>query len=177
MTGEELRDFWSIDALMVSAISRRRWPGIGSMPWLLQTVRWSTRQRIANGSYYRCTTSWMTFRSVFVSNMTVTVDESLWDFKERHHALQYNPSKCARRGLKVYNPRWTDGLEVGGYTAAFKVYMGQKRPQRVFPPGSLPLSVGHRECSVFNGWTSVRWRFFRPPTPARSSPCLPTAEG
>lgn len=36
-----------------------------------------------------------TFRSVFVPNKNVTVDESFWAFKGRHHALQYNLSKRA----------------------------------------------------------------------------------
>ncbi|XP_037774856.1 piggyBac transposable element-derived protein 4-like [Penaeus monodon] len=69
-----------------------------------------------------------TYRSV--PNKSVTVDKSLWAFKGRHHALQYNPSKRARRGLKVYKLCSSDGPEAG-YTAAFKIYMGQDRG--VFP--------------------------------------------
>ncbi|XP_037800382.1 piggyBac transposable element-derived protein 4-like [Penaeus monodon] len=71
-----------------------------------------------------------TYRSVFVPNKNVTVDEILWAFKGRHHALQYNPSKRARRGLKVYKLCSSDGPEAG-YTAAFKIYMEQDRG--VFP--------------------------------------------
>ncbi|XP_037804849.1 piggyBac transposable element-derived protein 4-like [Penaeus monodon] len=70
------------------------------------------------------------YRSVFVPNKNVTVDESLWAFKGRHHALQYNPSKGARRGLKVYKVCSAGGPEAG-YMAAFKIYMGQDRG--VFP--------------------------------------------
>ncbi|XP_037800347.1 piggyBac transposable element-derived protein 4-like [Penaeus monodon] len=65
-----------------------------------------------------------TYRSVFVPNKNVTVDESLWAIKGRHHTLQYNPSKRARRGLKVYKLCSSDGPEAG-HTAAFKIYMGQ----------------------------------------------------
>ncbi|XP_047476077.1 piggyBac transposable element-derived protein 4-like [Penaeus chinensis] len=65
-----------------------------------------------------------TYRSVFVPRKNVTVDESLWAFKGRHQALQYNPSKRARRGLKVYKLCSSDGPEAG-YTAAFNIYMGQ----------------------------------------------------
>ncbi|XP_037787732.1 piggyBac transposable element-derived protein 4-like [Penaeus monodon] len=67
-----------------------------------------------------------TYRSAFVPNKNVTVDQSLWAFKGRHHALQYNPSKRAQRGLKVYKLCSSDGPEAG-YTAAFKIYMGQDR--------------------------------------------------
>ncbi|XP_047469609.1 piggyBac transposable element-derived protein 4-like [Penaeus chinensis] len=66
------------------------------------------------------------YRSVFVPRKNVTVDESLWVFKGRHQALQYNPSKRARRGLKVYKLCSSDGPEAG-YSAAFNIYMGQDR--------------------------------------------------
>ncbi|XP_047478265.1 piggyBac transposable element-derived protein 4-like [Penaeus chinensis] len=65
-----------------------------------------------------------TYRSVFVTNRNVTADESLWAFKGRHQALQYNPSKRAQRGLKVYKLCSSDGPEAG-YTTAFNIYMGQ----------------------------------------------------
>ncbi|XP_063609506.1 piggyBac transposable element-derived protein 4-like [Penaeus indicus] len=74
-----------------------------------------------------------TYRSVLIPNKNVTVDESLWAFKGRHQALQYNPSKRARRGLKVYKLCSSDGPEAG-YTAAFNVYMGQDR-------GEFPASM------------------------------------
>ncbi|XP_047478497.1 piggyBac transposable element-derived protein 4-like [Penaeus chinensis] len=74
-----------------------------------------------------------TYRSVFVPRKNVTVDESLWAFKGRHQALQYNPSKRARRGLKVYKLCSSDGPEAG-YTAAFNIYMGQDR-------GEFPASM------------------------------------
>ncbi|XP_047478498.1 piggyBac transposable element-derived protein 4-like [Penaeus chinensis] len=73
------------------------------------------------------------YRSVFVPRKNVTVDESLWAFKGRHQALQYNPSKRARRGLKVYKLCSSDGPEAG-YTAAFNIYMGQDR-------GEFPASM------------------------------------
>ncbi|XP_063614985.1 piggyBac transposable element-derived protein 4-like [Penaeus indicus] len=60
-----------------------------------------------------------TYRSVLVPNKNVTV-------KGRHQALQYNPSKRARRGLKVYKLCSSNGPEAG-YTTAFNIYMGQDR--------------------------------------------------
>ncbi|ROT74711.1 hypothetical protein C7M84_006773 [Penaeus vannamei] len=67
-----------------------------------------------------------TFRTVFIPNKIITVDESLWAFKGRHHAVQYNLSKRARRGMKVYKLCSSDGPEEG-YTSAFKIYTGQDR--------------------------------------------------
>ncbi|XP_037775736.1 piggyBac transposable element-derived protein 4-like [Penaeus monodon] len=74
-----------------------------------------------------------TYRSISVPNKNVTVDECLWAFMGRHHTLQYNPSKRARRGLKVCKFCSSDGPEAG-YTAAFKIYMGQDR-------GEFPSSM------------------------------------
>ncbi|XP_027212395.1 piggyBac transposable element-derived protein 4 [Penaeus vannamei] len=74
-----------------------------------------------------------TFRTVFIPNKTITVDERLWAFKRRHHAVQYNPSKRARRGMKVYKLCSFDGPEAG-YTSAFKIYTGQDR-------GECPASM------------------------------------
>ncbi|XP_047486128.1 piggyBac transposable element-derived protein 4-like [Penaeus chinensis] len=73
------------------------------------------------------------YRSIFVPRKNVIVDESLWAFKGRHQALQYNPSKRARRGLKVYKLCSSDGPEAG-YTTAFNIYMGQDR-------GEFPASM------------------------------------
>ncbi|XP_063613147.1 uncharacterized protein LOC134786481 [Penaeus indicus] len=42
-----------------------------------------------------------TCRSILVPNKSVTDDKSLWAFKGRYQALQYNPSKRGQRGLKV----------------------------------------------------------------------------
>ncbi|XP_037791254.1 piggyBac transposable element-derived protein 4-like [Penaeus monodon] len=73
-----------------------------------------------------------TYRSVLVPNQNVTVDESLWAFKGRHHALHIIQAR-ARRGLKVYKLCSSDGPEAG-YTAAFNIYMGQDR-------GEFPASM------------------------------------
>ena len=69
-----------------------------------------------------------TFKSVYVPEQMVTVDESLWRYRGRHHAVQYNPSKRARFGLKAYKLCASDG-PTAGYTSAFKVYMGQDRSE------------------------------------------------
>ncbi|XP_042875000.1 piggyBac transposable element-derived protein 4-like [Penaeus japonicus] len=73
------------------------------------------------------------FSSVFIPGKLVTVDECLWAFRGRHHAVQYNPSKRARRGMKVYKLCASNGAEAG-YTCAFRIYVGQDR-------GDLPASM------------------------------------
>ncbi|XP_063590904.1 piggyBac transposable element-derived protein 4-like [Penaeus indicus] len=65
-----------------------------------------------------------TYRSVLIPNKNVTIDESLWAFKGRHQALQHNPSKRARRGLKVYKFCSSNGPEAG-YMTAFNIHKGQ----------------------------------------------------
>ncbi|XP_042879203.1 piggyBac transposable element-derived protein 4-like isoform X2 [Penaeus japonicus] len=66
------------------------------------------------------------FSSVFIPSKLVTVDESLWAFRRHHHAMQYNPSKRASHGMKVYQLCASDGPEAG-YTCAFRIYIGQDR--------------------------------------------------
>ena len=69
-----------------------------------------------------------TFTSVFKPEKIVSVDESLWRYRGRHHAVQYVPSKRARFGYKAYKLCASDGL-AAGYTSTFKVYMGQDRSE------------------------------------------------
>ncbi|XP_042863479.1 piggyBac transposable element-derived protein 4-like [Penaeus japonicus] len=66
------------------------------------------------------------FKEVFTPEKNIAVDESLWAYRGRHHAVQYNPSKRARFGMKVYKLCSSDG-KAAGYTSEFKVYMGQDR--------------------------------------------------
>ena len=66
------------------------------------------------------------FAEVFTPGQKVCVDESLWRFKGRHHAIQFIPSKRARFGLKVYKLCPSVG-QAAGYTCSFRVYMGQDR--------------------------------------------------
>ncbi|XP_047486587.1 piggyBac transposable element-derived protein 4-like [Penaeus chinensis] len=67
-----------------------------------------------------------TFKEVFTPEENIAVDESLWAYRGRHHAVQYNPSKRARFGMKVYKLCSSDG-KAAGYTSAFRVYMAQDR--------------------------------------------------
>ena len=69
-----------------------------------------------------------TFKEVFTPERKISIDESLWAYRGRHHAVQYNPSKRARFGMKAYKLCSSDG-KAAGYTAAFKVYMGQDRSE------------------------------------------------
>lgn len=73
------------------------------------------------------------FSTVFIPSKTITMDESLWAFRGRHHALQYIPRKKAKKGIKVYKLCSGIGQE-SGYTTAFKIYMGQDH-------GDFPASM------------------------------------
>ncbi|XP_047487916.1 piggyBac transposable element-derived protein 4-like isoform X1 [Penaeus chinensis] len=132
------RDLWSTDPLMCSSV----------FPKTMSRDRFdilSSALHFANNEGEHSAEDWLwklrpvidvldsTYRSVFVPRKNVTVDESLWAFKGRHQALQYNPSKRARRGLKVYKLCSSDGPEAG-YTAAFNIYIGQDR-------GEFPASM------------------------------------
>jgi hypothetical protein len=74
-----------------------------------------------------------TFKTVYIPDRKIVVDESLWAFRGRHHAIQFNPTKRARFGMKVYRLCESDGAGAG-YTSAFNVYMGQDR-------GDVPASM------------------------------------
>ena len=65
-------------------------------------------------------------QSVYVPEKTITVDESLWKFRGRLRFVQYNPSKRARYGVKVYKLSASTGRGAG-YTSAFKLYTGQDK--------------------------------------------------
>ena len=69
-----------------------------------------------------------TFKETFIPERRIAIDESLWAYRGRHHAIQFNPSKRARFGMKVYKLSSSDG-RAAGYTSAFKVYMGQDRSE------------------------------------------------
>ncbi|XP_042893713.1 piggyBac transposable element-derived protein 4-like [Penaeus japonicus] len=69
-----------------------------------------------------------TFKDVFITERNIAVDESLWAYRGRHYAVQYNPSKRARFSMKVYKLCGSDG-KAAGYTSAFKIYMGQDRSE------------------------------------------------
>ena len=73
------------------------------------------------------------FKTVYVPSQDVTTDESLWKFKGRLKFKQYNPSKRARFGIKVYKTCQSTG-GAAGYTWNFKVYTGQDQ-------GDLPAST------------------------------------
>ncbi|XP_037774510.1 piggyBac transposable element-derived protein 4-like [Penaeus monodon] len=129
------REWWSTDPLMSSSVfaktmTRDRYDALTSaLHFAAEDRLWKLRPVLDVLE--------STYRSVFVPNKNVTVDESLWAFKGCHHAIQYNPSKRARRGLKVYKLCSSDGPEAG-YTAAFKIYMGQDRG--VFPSSKKAIT-------------------------------------
>ncbi|XP_014783424.1 piggyBac transposable element-derived protein 4 [Octopus bimaculoides] len=64
-----------------------------------------------------------TFRTVFVPTQDICTDESLWKFKG---FKQYNPTKCARFGVKVYKVCQSTGRAYG-YTCNYIIYTGQDR--------------------------------------------------
>ena len=75
------------------------------------------------------------FRAVYTPSQKVCVDESLFRYRGRHHAVQFIPTKRSRYGLKAYKICDSDGPATG-YTSAMKVYMGDDRQS------DLPASFG-----------------------------------
>ena len=73
------------------------------------------------------------FKTVYVPSHDVTTDESLWKFYGRLKFKQYNPSKRARFGIKVYKTCQSTG-DAAGYTWNFKIYTSQDQ-------GDLPAST------------------------------------
>ncbi|XP_037803994.1 piggyBac transposable element-derived protein 4-like [Penaeus monodon] len=141
------REWWSTDPLMSSSVfaktmTRDRYDALTSaLHFAAEDRLWKLRPVLDVLE--------STYRSVFVPNKNVTVDESLWAFKGCHHAIQYNPSKRARRGLKVYKLCSSDGPEAG-YTAAFKIYMGQEGHHRPAGEGRSTrqgVPVTHRQLA------------------------------
>ena len=65
-------------------------------------------------------------REVYVPAQNITVDESLWAFRGRLSWVQYNPSKRARYGVKVYKLSASTG-SASGYTSSFRIYTGQEK--------------------------------------------------
>ena len=87
------------------------------------------------------------FQTVYVPLQKVTVDESLWAYRGRHHAVQCIRTKRARFGMKVYKVCCSEG-SAAGYTSAFNVYMGQDRSP---VPASMKAVVDLMEAaSLFN---------------------------
>ena len=123
------RDYWSKDPLRVQRIfpdtmSRDRFETIthnlhfednagvraeGDRLWKLRTV--------IDLLNHQCQT-------VYTPEQVVTVDESLWKFRGRLGFVQFNPSKRARYGVKVYKLSASTGRGAG-YTSSFKIYTEQ----------------------------------------------------
>nr|XP_027217915.1 piggyBac transposable element-derived protein 4-like [Penaeus vannamei] len=104
----QMRDFWSRDPLMSSAIfpqtmSRDRFDQ------LTEALHFADNQaeRQADDRL------WKLRPVVDVPNKVASIDESLWAFKGRHQALQFVPNKRARRGIKVYKLCSSLGPEAG----------------------------------------------------------------
>ena len=125
------RHYWSLNPLVNSPIfsetmSRDRYDQLTSNlhfadnedPAAAEDRLWKLRSVID--------TLGKTFKETFIPERKIAIDESLWAYRGRHHAVQFNPSKRARFGMKVYKLCGSDGL-AAGYTSAFKVYMGQDR--------------------------------------------------
>lgn len=64
-----------------------------------------------------------TFKTVYVLGIKIVVDESLWPYRGRHHAIQFTLTKRVRFGMKVYRLCESEGAGAG-YTSAFNVYTG-----------------------------------------------------
>ena len=64
------------------------------------------------------------FRKTFTPYQNIATDESLLKFHERLGFKQYNPSKRARFGIKVYKVCQSSG-PTAGYIWNMKLYCGQ----------------------------------------------------
>ncbi|MEL7521723.1 MAG: transposase, partial [Cyanobacteria bacterium J06553_1] len=102
------------------------------------------------------------FKEVYVPEREVSVDESLFRYKGRHHAIQFCPAKRARFGLKVYKLCASSG-PMSGYTSAFKVYMGQDRSE---VPASMKAVIDLMDAaSLFDkGYTVYTDNWYSSPT-------------
>ena len=65
------------------------------------------------------------FRTVYIPAQKICIDESLFLYRGRHHAVQFLASKRSRYGLKVFKLCESDG-PITGYTSAFSVYLGSE---------------------------------------------------
>jgi len=66
------------------------------------------------------------FKTAYIPTQKISTNESLWKFKGRLIFRQYNPSKRARFGIKVYRTCQSTGI-ASGYTWNFKIYTGQDK--------------------------------------------------
>ena len=125
------KDYWSTDSLHAQKIfpetmSRDRFASIsknlhlednegdrqeGDRLWKIRTVLDRLNVQCQN---------------VFTPERVITVDESLWKYRGRLHFVQFNPSKRARYGLKVYKLSASTG-KAAGYTSSFRIYTGQDK--------------------------------------------------
>ena len=72
------------------------------------------------------------FRAVYTPSQKVCIDESLFRYRGRHHAVQFIPTKRSRYGLKAFKICESDGPATG-YTSAMKIYMGAEDRQSDTP--------------------------------------------
>lgn len=72
------------------------------------------------------------FQSIYTPKQNICVDESLWRYRGRLSFRQYNPSKRARFGVKVFKLCQSTGPGAG-YTHRFSIYTGKLK-------GLVPIS-------------------------------------
>ena len=100
--------------------------------------------------------------SVYKPRKNVSIDESLWAYQGRHYARQYNPSKRARYGMKVYRLCASEG-PAAGYTCAFRVYMGADRSD--LPVSTkVVLDLLHEAAMLDQGYTVYLDNWYSSPT-------------
>ena len=115
------------------------------------------------------------FKTVYVPEKEVTVDESLFRYRGRHHAIQFNPSKRARFGLKAYKlcqscgpaARYTSamGADRGKMPASYQAVVNLMNDAGLFDKGyqlytdnwyTSPTLFHYLQCRKTNAVGTVR---------------------
>lgn len=90
-----------------------------------------------------------TFSNLYTPNNEVSIDESLMKFKGRLSYIQFNPSKRARFGIKIYKLCESSS----GYCMRFKIYVGKDKVQGVDIPASESVVMEVAQPILNKGYT------------------------
>jgi len=100
------------------------------------------------------------FKTAYIPTQKISTDESLWKFKGRLIFRQYNPSKRARFGIKVYRTCQSTGI-ASGYTWNFKIYTGQDKSDI---PASAQVVMDLNSELLGQGYTLYLDNWYSSPT-------------
>ncbi|XP_038071966.1 piggyBac transposable element-derived protein 4-like [Patiria miniata] len=100
------------------------------------------------------------FKSVYLPDSRISMDESLWKFKGRLKFKQFNPKKRARFGIKVYRVCQSTGA-AAGYTWNLKIYTGQDKSDT---PASTKIVLDLNADLLGKGYTVFLDNWFSSPS-------------